>query len=38
MAIISAATGKNVKTGFTPAKAGVYDELKLSEKLSNELN
>jgi hypothetical protein len=38
MAFISAATGRNIKSGFTPVKGGVYDELKLSEKLSNELN
>ena len=38
MAGISSATGKKFKTGQTPVKAGIYDELKLSEQLSHELN
>ena len=40
MAGISAATGRNVRSGQTPVKGGgsIYDELKLSEKLSYELN
>lgn len=38
MAGISNATGKKFKTGQTPVKAGIYDELKLSEQLSHELN
>lgn len=41
MAGISAATGRNIRSGQTPVKgnnASIYDELKLSEKLSYELN